>query len=415
MGVATFDWTVFLACFAIAAAFCGLLFVRFVFGFLDPWAVMLVLNQSLVLAAMLYFFRMGELNGSHLAYVMASFVAFAAGLKVLHRPVSLASQVGRWEGESETAAVALWVTMLLLIANNVAIFAFAGIPAFREGARTLTMFAELGRGFGVLAYLNQALLLVVPALALRCGLIDGRRILMLVALGCCAVFLAASGGKAGIVELIFVYALARYFIARREGRPVTISRVVYVAIAVGLPITLFAFQNVVQAGYAESIALAVVRRLIETAAGAYYYFVQGSRDGFAGLNLLSYHLAHVTPYFGYSDRTSIELGVNLTLLSRLSFGTPGFGPNPFYFVIGDIWAGWLGLLYSFGVGVVLSYVRFRLRAGFVVWLVANVTATTMVADGTLFSMYLFYAAIFVGIPSIIVFMAVRSARAAILV
>ncbi len=96
------------------------------------------------------------------------------------------------------------------------------------------------------------------------------------------------------------------------------------------------------------------------------------------------------PYLGYVDKNAINLGVNLSLESDLAFGTPGYGPNPTMFVIGHIAWGYFGIIYCFLIGVFLSYLRYKMKVGFFVWMVLNVTAMTLVGDGTLMPLTLFY-------------------------
>jgi hypothetical protein len=404
------DWPLLLLWFAIGIGVTLVLFARYIFSVFDPWAYALVLNQSIVIGVMGYFWRTGDLAGSHFAYILLCIAALGLGMALFYdrRPPrqgqfpSLLSQDG--------LAVATVVLIALLVVNNLIIYALAGIPALREGARTITLYSELGSGFGLLAYVNQALFLVLPVLALRCLLLDDRPGLGISALIVVALGLIGAGGKSGLLGLLFAYALAIYWIHQQGGKRFHLPRALYVTAAITVLLSLFTFRNVVQSGYEATVPLAFARRLFEAAGGPYYYFIQSSYEGFSGLNLLAYHFTHVAPYFGLADPRAIDLGVNLTLLSRLHFGSPGFGPNPYYIVVGHIWGGLAGLTYAFVLGAFLSLIRYRLRAGFTTWMILNTVVATLVSDGTLFSLYLFYVIIFCGPPVILAILATDAAR-----
>ena len=85
----------------------------------------------------------------------------------------------------------------------------------------------------------------------------------------------------------------------------------------------------------------------------------------------------------------IYIGLLLTEYST-GFSTPGFGPNPQMYGIGHIaWGNW-GFVYCFFIGVVLSAIKFRQNRNFVVYALLYTIAPTLIGDGTLFMLFLFY-------------------------
>ena len=85
------------------------------------------------------------------------------------------------------------------------------------------------------------------------------------------------------------------------------------------------------------------------------------------------------------------MGVNITKLSTYNFGSKGWGPNPTFYVIGHNIFGNLSFIYAFIMGSILSYIRYRLnKIGFSLYFLLNITAYPLIADGTLFTMSLFY-------------------------
>ena len=111
---------------------------------------------------------------------------------------------------------------------------------------------------------------------------------------------------------------------------------------------------------------------------------------FHGLNLFSYHFSQILPYFGFIDKNAIDLGVNLTLYSDLNFGESGHGPNPTMYVIGHIALGNFGIIYCFIIGAILSYIRYRLKATFIIWMYLNLNIISIFGDGTLMPLDMFY-------------------------
>ena len=156
-------------------------------------------------------------------------------------------------------------------------------------------------------------------------------------------------------------------------------------------IVLYSFISAVDEGYESNVLLAFTKRLVGTAEGPFYYFVGESSEYINDLNILKYHFAHIIPYFGIPTENEINLGVNITKLSNFNFGSKGFGPNPTFYVIGHIILGKFAFIYAFVMGSILSFIRYKLiRTSFSIYFLLNITAYSLIVDGTLFSMSLFY-------------------------
>ena len=139
----------------------------------------------------------------------------------------------------------------------------------------------------------------------------------------------------------------------------------------------------------------------------FYYFIKNSYTGFSGLNLISYHLSGILPYFGYVDKNAIDLGVNLTAFSDLKFGTIGYGPNPTIYVIGHIALGSFGFIYCFIIGALLSFLRYRFKTSFFPWMLLNTLAITLVSDGTLMPLSIFYTVLIFPVIIFVLFLSYK--------
>ena len=186
--------------------------------------------------------------------------------------------------------------------------------------------------------------------------------------------------KAGFVFVIFDLGLLAYFYQAALGRRVLSFRMAVTAALVGLGPALLVMS--IAAGFAGvSVLQLIVTRLAATGSGTYMYFLLDGSEAFGGVDfpsrfalffdtlLSSLRLKPWAP-LSFSGMVSTHLtGVEL----------PGFGANPYPFVAGHFLFGWGGVLYCFGVGALISYVRTR-RTNLLTFYVANQGALVFVAD-----------------------------------
>ncbi len=389
MELAHFEPLRFMFCLVISVSVNFFFLRKHLFGILDPW-VRLFLRQSIIMAVLGYFTWIGMMLLEHFIYVLFCYFFLLLGMQLFYKRDHKVYRVS-CVLSSSILPMAIVILLCIIVINNLLIYDLLGIPALLSGSKNLTLYSTLGRGGGVFNYLNTGLLILLPVFVMKELLMYHRKKLAYLALLIIALVLVGLGGKMGFVRLFFAYGMSQYYLNRTKGLSVKMPKIAWVFVGVLMSIIIYSFTNVVEAGYESSVTSAFVKRLIHEAAGPYYYFVGQSYRGYDGLNVLSYHFSQITPYLGFRDLKSINLGVNLTLLSDEAFGTPGFGPNPTLYVIGHIAWGYWSVLYCFILGAILSFVRYRLKASFIVYVILNLLVGSLIVDGTLMSLYLLYA------------------------
>jgi hypothetical protein len=356
---------------------------------LDPWILMFI-NQWMIFSVFIYSFMENQMLASHFYYVCMCWFAFVLGLYSFYTKKPIPFKV-RTILTAKASSLALKIYLFLFFINGAVTFYFMGIPFFTSGNRLLVEYAKLGAGFGLLSYINMGLQSILVLLSIKVWIFDGKRQLAFGCLFSVIIYnILNGGGKSGYLEMIMTICLGMYYMKRNYNHefklPVIFKRLIYI-----LPFYILAsFSSAVASGYESNALLALIRRIIGAAEGPYYYFVANSYSSFHGLNVFSYIFSNVLPYFGYIDKNAIELGVNLTLYSDLNFGTPGYGPNPTMFVIGHIAFGNWGVIYCLILGILFSYVRYKMKASFLIWLGANTLIMSMIMDATLAPMILFF-------------------------
>lgn len=388
MEITYIQWPLLLTCLSCAGLMSWLLFRRYIFAIFDPWLLM-VLYQSIIIGSMAYYWFTGELKIELFIYLVACYFALAWGIAIFYRR-GISQIYSHTILPPRILPFTIFLLLSLLVINNLIIYILLGIPALQDGARTITFYSRLGRGAGAFYYLNTGLLLILPILSMKALVLYRQKRVAYFALFVIALVLVGLGGKTAFLGLFFAYGVAVYYRYITQNIPIRIPKIAWGFLLIALTVVAYTFVNVAQSGYESTMFWAFVRRVINTAAGPYYYFILNAYKGFSGLNLLSYHFSQITPYFGFHDENAIKLGMNLTLFSDQAFGTPGFGPNPTYYVIGHIAFGYAGILYSFFLGALLSFVRYRLRTGFVLYVLFNYMVADLLTDGTLMPLYLFY-------------------------
>ena len=388
-----FNFINFFICLVISCLANYFVWRRHVTSMVDPWIVE-IFSQSMILCLMGYFYLEGRLLTGHLLYIVFAFLAFGLGLNVYRRPV----QFPRWNSDfinKDNIVLFLSLATGMLVVNNCAIYALLGIPALLDEERTITLYSNLGRGGGIPVYMNIALLLITPLLAIKAYFFYRKKRLALVSIVITFMALLALGQKTNLFNLLFIFGGCLLYMSRIRQMKIRVPRSIWAGILVAFSWLLFNFIRIAALGYEKNAWWALAKRMVETAAGPYYYFIENAYNRIPTLNVINYYLSAIVPFFGIRDENAIGLGVNLTLLSDASFGTPGFGPVPSMYVIGHAAFGWLGIIYCGALGFILSWVRYRFKGGFLVWTLANITIAFLLSDASyLMSVYFFVIIVF---------------------
>ena len=365
------------------------LFKKHIINILDPWNI-IILNQIIFISVIAYTFYKKEIKEEHFYYCFLSLLSFIIGLNLFYKhKFTIPRQ--RILLDYNTTKISIYLYSIIFITNGSLIFYFLGIPFFISGNRTISSYSELGSGFGILNYLNWGLQSILSILALKIWLFDKNKKIGITVLVMLVIFnMLNGGGKGAYFSLLMAINLGMYYMHLNTNNEFKIPKFFKFALIL-LPIFILgAFVGAVNSGYESNVFLAFIKRLIGSAEGPYYYFVQNSNSNFHGLNLFSYHFSQILPYFGYVDRNAIDLGMNLSLYSDLNFGESGRGANPTMYVIGHIALGNFGILYCFIIGAILSFLRYRLKSTFIIWMYLNLNIITLIGDGTLMPLDMFY-------------------------
>lgn len=391
MELELFDIVTFITIFLISGLVIGFVLKKHLINILDPW-IIVFLNQIIFISVIGYFFINNQIKPSHFYYSISCLVFFILGLNTFFTK-NLHINKQKFLVDYNTTKFSIYLYYLLFIINGSLIFYFLGVPFMTSGNRTISAYSELGSGFGILNYLNWGLQSILGVLALKFWLFDKNKFGIFVLISMVIFNILNGGGKGVYLSLILTINLGLYYMHIHKNEKFVIPKVIKYALFVLPILILISFTGAVNAGYESNVLFAFIRRLIGAAEGPFFYFVQNAYSGFDGLNLFSYHFSQILPYFGYIDRNAIDLGVNLTLYSDLSFGQSGYGPNPTMYVIGHISMGNFGIFYCYLIGAILSYVRYRLKTTFIVWIYLNIQVVTLIGDGTLMPLDLFYITI----------------------
>ena len=384
-----FDISKLLLIFFVNTIVIGYLFNKHIINILDIW-IIVFLNQIIFTTIITYSYLNNDVKTEHFFYCILSVVSFFFGINLFYKKkIKIENQ--KILIDYNTTKISIYFYSFLFVINGGLIFYFLGIPLFFSGNRTISNYSELGSGFGILNYLNWGLQSILYILALKIWLFDKKKKLGISVLSMIVIFnMLNAGGKGVYLSLLTSVNLGIYYMHLSKNEQFKIPNFFKFALFLLPFFILSAFVGSVSVGYESNVFLAFIKRLIGSAEGPYYYFVQNSYSQFHGLNLFSYHFSQILPYFGFIDRDAIDLGVNLSLYSDLSFGQAGYGPNPTMYVIGHIALGSFGIIYCFFIGAFLSYLRYRLKSTFIIWVYLNLNAISLIGDGTLMPLDMFY-------------------------
>lgn len=384
-----FDIVTFLIILLFCAIFFGFIFKKHIINILDIWIIVFI-NQIIFISVIIYSFSKNEIKSEHFYYCLLSLFSFIIGLNTFYKKkIKIENQ--RFLIDYNTTKISIYIYSFLFIINSSLIFYYLGIPFFISGNRTISSYSELGPGFGILNYLNWGLQSVLNLLALKVWLFDKNKKLGISVLIMLVIFnMLNGGGKGSYLSLLLNINLGMFYMHLSKNEEFKIPKFFKFALFLLPFFILGGFTGAVNVGYESNVFFAFIKRLVGGAEGPYYYFVKNSYTQFNGLNLVSYHFSQILPYFGYIDRNAIDLGVNLSLYSDLNFGESGHGPNPTMYVIGHIALGSFGILYCFIIGAILSYFRYRLNSTFIIWMYFNLNIISIIGDGTLMPLDMFY-------------------------
>jgi hypothetical protein len=315
-------------------------------------------------------------------YVLTSFVAFLAGLHVFRHP-------GRSSEAHPGVRAPGRVATLLLLGTAAAFYlvydAFlvsrVGLGIFGRGNPDISKVTVTQGGYGLFRHLYVAANLIYLPLLVHSFVVYRRRSVL--AFGA-FLFLVQNVvfnfSKSGFVFAIFDLGLLARFYQVALGRQVVSLRLAGAVALVGLVPALLVL-SIVTALSGVSIPQMVLTRLAATGSGTYMYFVL---DGAAAFR----HTEFATRLGLFFDvlLSSLRLkpwaplsyqGIISTYITGVEL--PGFGANPYPFVVGHFLFGWGGVLYCFTVGALLSYARTR-RADLLTFYILNQSMIAFVAD-----------------------------------
>jgi hypothetical protein len=320
---------------------------------------------------------------------LLSTIFLALGLNVFYKK----NKLYRFKKElliERTITILSAIIVFAYLINTFLSIYLLGIPFITGVRRTISVYSEMGSGFGLIYYLDWSLKLLLTVVIAKLYSMNKIRlsflILMIFVLG-----LILNTGSRLVYLQLFLFFIYAMHLSNVNFKLKKIPRFMKWGIFILPFLILFSFVSAVDTGYESNVFLAFTKRVVGTAEGPFFYFVGQSSEYIDGINLLKYHFAQVLPYFGIDTENEINLGVNITKLSTYNFGQKGFGPNPTFYVIGHILFGKFAFIYAFLMGSILSFIRYRLnKIGFSIYFMLNITVITIIVDGTLFTMSLFY-------------------------
>jgi len=383
------DITQLIICLTITSLLNYFIFRKLLFSIFDPF-VFIPVHQSFVLGYILYAFTNNKILSEHFYYVSISYFAFVFGLysfKLISRKQTITRQV--YQMPKALLIYNIFVLISLQLCLDTFLIINRGAPGFTPGGDNITFYAG---GLGIIHFLHIGISLLLPIFVFEARIVYKlKRLFLLFIVFMMYSVIVIGGSKSSFLNLILLFYLTfNYFRINRNVAFTIQKKYIIFALIILSSGVFYKFVSVVNSGYESTAVLAILKRLINTADAMYYYFERGAYVYFEKpLSILSYTFSQITPYIGLKDEYAINIGLLLTEYST-GFSTPGFGPNPQMYGIGHIaWGNW-GFVYCFFIGVVLSAIKFRQNRNFVVYALLYTIAPTLIGDGTLFMLFLFY-------------------------
>lgn len=389
----------FLALFLLIGSVVIIALKKHLFSFFDFW-VFIVLSETIILTLFIYLYFNNIIDFGIFSNIILSTVFFLLGLNTFYRKLSFISFKKEILIDRTIHALTFVIVSMYVINTLISVY-LLGIPFISGIRRTISVYSEMGSGFGIIYYLDWGLKLLMTVVIAKLYVINKHTLSLKILLIFTFCLLINTGSRLVYLQLFlfFIYAI---HLSNNKFKFKLLPNFVRKGIYILPFIVLYSFISAVDEGYESNVLLAFTKRLVGTAEGPFYYFVGESSEYINDLNILKYHFAHILPYFGIPTENEINLGVNITKLSTFNFGSKGFGPNPTFYVIGHIILGKFAFIYAFIMGSILSFIRYKLiRTSFSIYFLLNITAYSLIVDGTLFSMSLFYVLIIL-IPLLVI-------------
>lgn len=380
----SFFFIIFLAVAGILTYFLK----KHLFSIFDFW-VFIILNQTIILSLFIYLFYSKAIDIKILSSVLLSATFLILGLNSFSKKKS--SFTFKKEPLIERTIKPLtFVIIFIYVANTLVSIFFLGLPFITGVRRTISVYSQLGPGFGIIYYIDWGIKLLMTVLIAKLYILRKKKLSYLV-LAIFVVGLVLNTGSRLVYLQLFLFFIFAMHLTNESINLRSLPKFVKIGFYALPIIILVSFTSAVSAGYEANVFLAFIKRFIGSAEGPFYYYIGDSRTYLENLSIVKYHFAHILPYFGIPTANEINLGVNITKLSSFSFGKEGFGPNPTFYVVGDILFGRFSFIYAYALGAILSIIRYRLnRIGFSLYFLLNISIISILVDGTLFTMSLFY-------------------------
>jgi len=364
---------------------------KHMFSIFDFW-VFIILNQSIIVTLFSYLYFTETISFDVFINIILSTIFLILGLNVFYREKKNFNFKKELSIERTIKILTLIIVSIYILNTSLSIY-LLGVPFISGIRRTISVYSEMGAGFGIIYYLDWGIKLLMTIIIAKLYIMEKTRLSIMV-LSIFMLGLILNTGSRLVYLKLFLFFIYAIHLSKIKIKFKNLPRFMRVGIYLLPFIVLFSFFSAVDVGYESNVFLAFTKRLIGTAEGPFYYFVGESSEYINNLNILKYHFAHILPYFGIPTENEINLGVNITKLSNFNFGSKGFGPNPTFYVIGHIFFEKFAFIYAFVMGSILSFIRYRLnKIGFSLYFLLNITVVSVLVDGTLFSMSLFYVLI----------------------
>ena len=364
---------------------------KHLFSIFDFW-VFIILNQSIIVTLFSYLYFIETISFDILKNIILSTIFLILGLNVFYKKNTFFNFKKELSIERTIKILTLIIVSVYILNTALSIY-LLGVPFISGIRRTISVYSEMGTGFGIIYYLDWGIKLLMTIIIAKLFIMEKTR-LSIIVLSIFIIGLILNTGSRLVYLQLFLFFIYAMHLSNIKIKFKVLPRFMRLGLCLLPFIVLFSFISAVDVGYESNVFFAFAKRLIGTAEGPFYYFVGESSEYIQNINILKYHFAHILPYFGIPTENEISLGVNITKLSNFNFGTKGFGPNPTFYVIGHVLFGKFAFIYAFIMGLILSFIRYRLnKIGFSLYFLLNITVITILVDGTLFFMSLFYVLI----------------------
>ena len=375
---------------ALVAMLCFLISIavsrRLLWNVADP-LLLVFLNVGLNVAIVVVLADAG--GESTIAYVLTGFGAFLVGLHSFRERSETTGALPTLRAPGRAATLILLGTAAAFyLVYDAFLVSQLGLGIFGSGNPDIAKVTVTQGGYGLFRHLYVAAnLFYLPLLVHSFVVYRRRSVLLFGALLFLVQNVVFNFSKSGFVFAIFDLGLLAQFYHVALGKRVLSLRLAALIALVGL-VPAVLVLSVVTALAGVSIPQMVLTRLAATGSGTYMYFVlEGSA---------AFHHTEFVPRLGlFFDvlLSSLRLkawaplsyqGIVSTYITGVEL--PGFGANPFPFVVGHFLFGWGGVLYCFAVGAFLSYARTR-RTNLLAFYLLNQSAIVFVSDPSIAQSY----------------------------